>query len=409
MLVNNDSLFLVIEGLDGSGKTSVTRLLANHLQALTGKAVKLTYEPHDASCGGLFIRQVLEKRISNFSHRTLALAFAANRMDHCDRDINPWLAAEPQRILLCDRYYLSSLVYQSTEDFSMAEVMRLNERARRPDLLFFMNVSNEVCYERMKIRNKPRELFERNLSETRDKYREAIAFLEAERQERIIEIDANGTIESVLAAMLRALRTSGPSWLVAQLPPELPPSPPGPSAFGLRGPDPLVVEHLLTRLRRTTTSSPGSVPVDGRAVLLAFWEKLAPTERAALFLAYLRGLGFLLKDRIPGTSLEAFELSYVLPGGPVQRGVALLVSEPQRYDLFLRSAASLGRMADFMFVFSPGPAASVTQYYERDLVQVEDRGTSLFPATQLVTEADLRAYLLARWEAGAAPDSPGTP
>mgnify|MGYP001800734862 CR=1 FL=1 len=251
MLVNNDSLFLVIEGLDGSGKTSVTRLLANHLQALTGKAVKLTYEPHDASCGGLFIRQVLEKRISNFSHRTLALAFAANRMDHCDRDINPWLAAEPQRILLCDRYYLSSLVYQSTEDFSMAEVMRLNERARRPDLFFFMNVSNEVCYERMKIRNKPRELFERNLSETRDKYREAIAFLEAERQERIIEIDANGHAPG--PAYLRSLLAGG------AIAPRAAPVPAGPIGLWPMGSrsagggapthSPATHHHVFTRVR----------------------------------------------------------------------------------------------------------------------------------------------------------------
>ena len=55
------SLFIVIEGLDGSGKTSIARRLAHFLEFTFRNPVKLTFEPNDASCGGLYIRQVLTK------------------------------------------------------------------------------------------------------------------------------------------------------------------------------------------------------------------------------------------------------------------------------------------------------------------------------------------------------------
>ena len=104
------SLFIVIEGLDGSGKTSAGRRLRNILDESYTNRIKSTYEPHDPSCGGLYIRQVLMKKITQFHPRVLALAFAANRLDHCEREIIPLLNADEPHIVISDRYYLSSLV-----------------------------------------------------------------------------------------------------------------------------------------------------------------------------------------------------------------------------------------------------------------------------------------------------------
>jgi len=87
--MSKNSLFIVIEGLDGSGKSTLARQLAIFLNTIYSNKIKLTFEPHDGSTSGLYIRQVLEKKITNFSHRTLALAFAANRMDHGARVITP--------------------------------------------------------------------------------------------------------------------------------------------------------------------------------------------------------------------------------------------------------------------------------------------------------------------------------
>ncbi|MBC7776887.1 MAG: dTMP kinase [Phycisphaerae bacterium] len=207
------SLFIAIEGLDGSGKTSVARQLVHVLeQSNQSGAVMLTYEPHDPSCAGLFIRQVLMKEIKTFTPRVLALAFAANRLDHCDREIKPWLEGDKNRIVISDRYYLSSLVYQSSDDFPYASVLALNEKAKKPDIIFFIEVSDQVCYERMKIRNQPEELFEKNLSDSRRKYHEAISFLRTHNNDNIVEIDGSGSIGEVANAILQELYAFDSEW-----------------------------------------------------------------------------------------------------------------------------------------------------------------------------------------------------
>jgi dTMP kinase len=195
-MLTNKSLFIVIEGLDGSGKSSASKQLATLLDPLSKGTVKLTYEPNNDMCGGLFIREVLTKKIPHYEPSILPLAYATNRLDHCHRLIRPWLEGDGH-IVISDRYYLSSLVYQSRPDFPFEKVMLYNEYALKPDVIFFINVDSHVCYERMKIRNQPEELFEANLGESRQKYFNAIDFLRKTRNENIIEIDGSGSIEEV--------------------------------------------------------------------------------------------------------------------------------------------------------------------------------------------------------------------
>ncbi len=204
------SLFIVIEGLDGSGKSSVSRQLVAMLEKSNAGSVKQSYEPHDASCGGLLIRDILTKKHTNFTPNLLPLAFATNRLDHCDRVIRPWIEEKNDHILLCDRYYLSSLVYQSRPDFPFKKVMALNEFAIKPDIIFFINVDSSVCYARMAIRNQPQELFETNLDESRKKYIKAIDFLRKTRNENIVEIDGSGTIDAVATQILAEIYKIAP-------------------------------------------------------------------------------------------------------------------------------------------------------------------------------------------------------
>ncbi len=376
--MSKDSLFIVIEGLDGSGKTTIGRQLAIFLNTIYPKQVKLSFEPHDASTSGLFIRQILEKKIKNFSHRTLALAFAANRMDHGTRVVNKWLDAQPGQIVICDRYYLSSLVYQTTDETPMEEVMHLNRKARKPDVIFFMNVSNEVCYSRMDTRNKPKELFEENLTETREKFLTGIDFLRTTRQENIIEINANGTRKSVLEQMVNALYQLNDSWQDQRL---------------------LAVDQFQIQTEdassfledQTIVKEVKALEVSARKAKM---EQLEPPQKGALFLHYLQEIGYQIKDRLLWADQEVYGLTYSLPGGLEQRGTALLVSSEQRYDVILNNLSQLKDMTDFMFVFIPGPSESVTEYYEREVVQFTNAKTSLSPNMRLVTEADLLGGLI---------------
>ena len=193
------SAFIVLEGLDGAGKSSLSRSLTDHLSARRPALPVLhTYEPNDPSAAGEYIRAVLAKQFA-IAPRTLALAYALNRADHSERVITPHLTAGG--IVICDRYVLSSLAYNSGPDFPMDKVMELNAAALRPDLTLFLNASVETCYQRMGQRGGDRELFESKLEDRRARYVEAIAFLRDHGQ-TIALIDADGTPAQMLAQAL---------------------------------------------------------------------------------------------------------------------------------------------------------------------------------------------------------------
>ncbi|MCZ2095638.1 MAG: hypothetical protein LC121_05090 [Anaerolineae bacterium] len=117
----------------------------------------------------------------------MALGFALNRADHSERMIAPFLnggaAGVPaRRVVICDRYYMSSLVYQSSGGLSIDDVMDLNKSAPPPDLTLFLDASPDTSYERISARQlklgfTDRELFEERLGETREKYLTVIDYL----------------------------------------------------------------------------------------------------------------------------------------------------------------------------------------------------------------------------------------
>lgn len=209
-----NSFFLVFEGLDGSGKTEVARRLAEILRSSLGDRVKHTYEPHNPSAAGDFIRQVLAKQIT-VSSRTLALAYALNRADHNERVIVPFLDGGDERVIICDRYYLSSLVYNTSPELPIEKVMELNASARRPDLTLFLDASEETCYQRMGTRGGDRELFDDKLEEMRKRYAHAIAFLK-DRGENIVTINADPGLLDVLNNIIDVLNAHSPDWLNVQ-------------------------------------------------------------------------------------------------------------------------------------------------------------------------------------------------
>lgn len=211
-----DSFFLVIEGMDGAGKTCIARHLRDALTPAHQGSVTLTYEPHDPSAAGEHIRDVLAKR-TKVSSRSLAYAFAHNRIDHLDKVIIPGLESGDKRIVICDRYLLSSLVYQSSGGLSMDDIDSLNRWARKPDLTIHLRVSPHNCYARMRNRPTDRELFERNIVGQAEKYKQGIALLRA-KGEQIIDVDANPSIAEVFDGVVTVLKQHGPSWLRIQPP-----------------------------------------------------------------------------------------------------------------------------------------------------------------------------------------------
>lgn len=152
---------VVLEGLDGSGTTTQVAEVAARLRA-AGRDVHATREPSDGPIGRL-IREALAQGLRLPSGGpptapTMALLFAADRVDHLAREVEPALARGA--LVLSDRYLLSSLAYQG-EDDELAWVTTLNGRARQPDLTILLDVEPEVAATRRAHAGRPDELYDR--------------------------------------------------------------------------------------------------------------------------------------------------------------------------------------------------------------------------------------------------------
>ena len=193
---------IVLEGLDGAGTTTQAKRLVEHLRARGGKA-HLTREPSDGPVGQL-IRQMLTGSHAiagqSIAQSTFGLLFAADRLDHLQREIEPQLAAGAT--VVSDRYYHSSLAYQGT-GADRDWITMLNARARKPDLTIFLQVRPEVAAKRRADAGRVQELFEdmRMQEEVAAGYKATLSELMAQG-ERIETIDGEASADAVFGVIL---------------------------------------------------------------------------------------------------------------------------------------------------------------------------------------------------------------
>jgi dTMP kinase len=203
--------FVVLEGLDGAGTTTQCDRIAAALTA-QGIPVVTTREPSDGPIGqqlrlALTGRLGLPHRRGALTEDTLALLFAADRMDHLAAIIEP--AIERGAVVLCDRYLLSSLAYQGTA-LPMAWVETINARARRPDLTLFLEVDAKTASRRRSVRGGEAEHFEADARQVRIARQYLNAIRRRSSRERIVRIDGTQPVAQVTAESLEVLaRTLG--------------------------------------------------------------------------------------------------------------------------------------------------------------------------------------------------------
>lgn len=158
---------IVLEGMDGSGTTTQLELVSSSLRA-AGHRVVTTREPTTGPVGR-FLRSALQGQLTDqegqavvLDWSAMALLFAADRVDHVEREIRP--ALESGAIVLSDRYDLSSLLYQSLTsplgEGALPWLRAINAQARRPDLTIVLDVHHEVAQARRITRGGPTELYE---------------------------------------------------------------------------------------------------------------------------------------------------------------------------------------------------------------------------------------------------------
>jgi dTMP kinase len=200
--VTTSGRLIVIEGLDGAGTTTQARRVVEYLNA-RGVRAHGTREPSDGPVGRL-IREMLTGGHAiagqTISQGTFGLLFAADRLDHLQREVEPQLAAGT--IVISDRWYHSSLAYQGT-GADRDWIATLNARARRPELTIFLRVRPEVAAQRRAAARRQEELFEhiQMQQEVDAGYQATIAELLAQG-ERIETIDGEQTEDQVFDAIV---------------------------------------------------------------------------------------------------------------------------------------------------------------------------------------------------------------
>jgi dTMP kinase len=158
--------FIVVEGIDGSGKSEQFQRLTKRLKKRGYKLVA-TREPTKVYPVGRLIEKVLREE-EQVSEEALALLFAADRADHTERKIKP--ALEEGAVVVSDRYVHSSLAYQSrgmSKELDLDWIRMINRHALEPDAVILLDISPEVGQARLsngQVRIKDHSYFE-NISQ----------------------------------------------------------------------------------------------------------------------------------------------------------------------------------------------------------------------------------------------------
>lgn len=197
MFTESKSFFIVFEGIDGSGKSTHSRLLCERLQAENLPMYK-TFEPTDSEIGKM-IRNIITGQ-QKTDPRTLAGLFVADRLNHILNDENGMkkILNEGKNII-SDRYYFSSYAYHSL-DMDMDWVIAANSLSAsmlKPTLNIFIDVAPEICMERISKNRLGLDLFETldKLKAIRENYFRAFEKLKS--KEKIVVIDGNRAISHV--------------------------------------------------------------------------------------------------------------------------------------------------------------------------------------------------------------------
>lgn len=191
--------FIVIEGLDGSGKSTQINLINKSLNDM-GYKTYITAEPTDFETGA-YLRRILSESLEKDMYLQSAL-FLADRLEHITHPENGILKyLNDGYTVICDRYYFSSFAYQGTAS-DINWVMDINlkcEKIIKPDLCIFLDVDPDTCKHRIDtVREKP-ELYEKDIDNMRRIRNNFLTVLdELSDTHNIVKINANSSVEDIL-------------------------------------------------------------------------------------------------------------------------------------------------------------------------------------------------------------------
>lgn len=186
-------ILIVIEGIDGSGKSTQADMLLHKLQVKGFDAVYFR-EPSDSEYG----REIKRKSLypDSLSPEQELKLFQKDREENVKRNLKPSL--ERNKVVILDRYYFSTIAYQGAKGIDKERIRKMNKFALQPDLVFILDIDPEEGLKRIKNRKKKDRLFEREdyLAKVRDIFKSF-------KGERFIHIDAKKSAEKISKEMER--------------------------------------------------------------------------------------------------------------------------------------------------------------------------------------------------------------
>ena len=192
-------LFIVIEGIDGTGKSTQARRLGEWFTT-HGREVVLSREPTDGPWGKKLRESAATGRLAPADELQY---FLNDRRQHVAETIAPALAAG--HVVILDRYYFSTMAYQGARGFDPAEIRRLNEQfAPVPDLLLILDLDVDAAHRRIGARGDTANEFEQrdNLQRCRD------IFLSLQDESFARVIDSNGSLDEVTSRIRQAVQVA---------------------------------------------------------------------------------------------------------------------------------------------------------------------------------------------------------
>lgn len=148
-------LFITIEGSDGAGKSTQIELLKKYFKR-QDKDIVITREPGGTEISEKIRDIILDNNNTAMADTTEALLYAASRAQHVHQKIIP--ALKEDKVVICDRFVHSSLVYQGIgRGLGIEEVRAVNDfgiEGIRPDITLFFDISPEVALKRKTKDNK---------------------------------------------------------------------------------------------------------------------------------------------------------------------------------------------------------------------------------------------------------------
>jgi len=138
-------MFIVIEGLDGSGGETQSELLKNYFEKIGKSAEKITYPDYSNPIGKL-IHDYLHRKY-DFSVEVQFLLYFVDFIKDKEK-IRKWLSEK--KIVICDRYFTSTLAYQSLQGFSIEKALKIVElfNLPKPDLIIYLKISPDTSIKR---------------------------------------------------------------------------------------------------------------------------------------------------------------------------------------------------------------------------------------------------------------------